>query len=82
MNVQEPAGMPAPKALAASDGNNGTNKRLSTKEAADLVGVSYWTLSSWRKKGKGPTFYQLSSRVVFYYATDVDQWLATKKGNK
>ena len=74
--MSEKAVMPAVEADVSK------GERLSTQEAADRIGVSYWTLSAWRKKQKGPTFYQLSSRVVFYYAADVDQWLSTKKGNK
>lgn len=58
-----------------------SKKKLSTKEAADVLGYSYHTLKKWRhgKKAwelglRGPKFKSVHGRV-FYTMDALDDWL-------
>lgn len=48
--------------------------KLSTKQAADHLGLSPWTLLKWRKLGRGPAFIRLGSRVRYDCAA-LDEYL-------
>ncbi len=50
---------------------------LTTKVAAELLGVARNTLAKWRVSGNGPAFVKLGSRA-FYRAQDLDAWLGTR----
>ena len=54
-------------------------ERLSTSEAADLIGVSARTLERLRERGLGPPYVRLTPRVVFYSRRDLDQWVAGRR---
>lgn len=55
------------------------NTRLTTKEAADLLGYSAATLKRWRhgaktwQPGLGPRFYTINGRV-FYRRDWIEDW--------
>ena len=53
-------------------------KRMTTQQAADHVGVSYWTLVNWRKLEKGPTFRKICGKVR-YDIEDLNSFLEASK---
>lgn len=48
---------------------------LSTKEAADYLGLNENTLRYWRHVGDGPKSFRLGKKLVHYLQDDLDQWL-------
>lgn len=48
---------------------------LTTREVAEMAGVSDRTVETWRARGTGPRFHTLSNRAVVYARADVEQWL-------
>jgi len=46
---------------------------LSSKQAADLIGISASTLAKLRLSGEGPDYLKLGKRV-FYRPNDLDVW--------
>ena len=54
--------------------------RLSTKQAAEYIGISEPTLRWWRHRGdRGPRSYALSARNVVYDLADLDAWADQRK---
>ncbi len=51
--------------------------RLSARDAATYVGLSYRTLSNHRVHGTGPKF--VKHGVIFYFKEDLDSWLSSGK---
>ena len=52
--------------------------KLSTPEAARVVGLSPATLASLRTRGGGPPYLKIDSRVV-YDPTDLEAWLDERR---
>lgn len=52
------------------------NRPISTKEAAEILDMSFMTLEAYRVRGGGPRFFQ-PSRRVWYSEVDVLRWLAS-----
>jgi predicted DNA-binding transcriptional regulator AlpA len=52
---------------------------LKEREVAKLLKVSPRTLQSWRLKGYGPPYRQISSRCIRYDQDDVSRYLASTK---
>jgi excisionase family DNA binding protein len=46
---------------------------MTTKEAAEFIGVSPTTLNAWRMKKTGPPYVRIGA-LVRYRAEDIDQW--------
>ena len=55
------------------------DQRLTSVEAAKIIGVSVCTLRNWRHQRKGPTFYQISRSLIFYARSDVNHWLTNRR---
>jgi predicted DNA-binding transcriptional regulator AlpA len=53
-------------------------KLLSTKELAEYLGITEWTLAHYRMDGTGPEYIKLG-HVVRYKINDVEKWLEAKK---
>ena len=51
---------------------------LSTREAADYLGLSSRTLDRYRVSGEGPVFHRFGGRVR-YLRADLDAWAATRR---
>jgi predicted DNA-binding transcriptional regulator AlpA len=53
---------------------------LTEREAADLIGVSKFTLESWRYAHRGPRYFNLGDRngTLRYSRADLDAWLASR----
>ena len=51
------------------------DRTLTSREAAELLGVKVQTLSKWRCYGSGPAFLKYGHRTVRYRESDVLQWL-------
>lgn len=51
---------------------------LTTKEAAELLGIRPNTLEHWRSKGKGPTFERVGS-AIRYRLSDIELWLTANR---
>jgi hypothetical protein len=53
------------------------------EEAAHILGVRKGTLTSWRRKGKGPKYLAIRRQVlypnIFYPATEVDKYLKERE---
>ncbi len=48
---------------------------MSSKQLADLMGVSLITLSRWRSGGKGPPFVRLGATRVAYPVRAYREWV-------
>ena len=59
-----------------------TQKLLSPKELADMIGVTVRTLQMWRMFGEGPDYKRLNGRLIRYHIDDVNAYLrrTTKRG--
>jgi excisionase family DNA binding protein len=49
--------------------------KLTTREAAEYLGLAANTLEIWRLKGRGPRFLKLG-RPVRYAKSDLDEWVS------
>ena len=70
--------MPHPHAssdvgLKQSFTSSGPNRTLTDVEVAERLGVSRFTVRSWRLKGVGPKFLKMG-RAVRYRSQDVDEY--------
>lgn len=52
----------------------------STKNLAELLGVTPQTVSNWRRAGEGPKWTRLGEKVVRYRKEDVEEFLAQGEG--
>ncbi len=52
---------------------------LSTKQAAEFLGISRRTLEKFRMTGGGPRYVAISGRCVRYDPADLEAWLDSKK---
>lgn len=59
--------------LKQSSTTPGSNRILTDVEVANRLGVSRFTVRSWRLKGVGPRFLKMS-RAVRYRSQDVDEY--------
>jgi predicted site-specific integrase-resolvase len=50
------------------------HEMLSDTEVAAILGLSVWTLRSWRCKGRGPQFIRVSNRCK-YFARALSQYV-------
>lgn len=57
---------------------NSIRRRLSTKEAAEYMGISERTLEKYRVAGGGPPYMKIFNRVV-YDTKDLDDWMESKR---
>jgi predicted DNA-binding transcriptional regulator AlpA len=48
---------------------------LDTEQLAEQIPVTADTLRYWRHRGKGPRYFKLGGKKVFYRQEDVDAWL-------
>jgi hypothetical protein len=51
-------------------------KMISTKEAAEMMGVKPPTLRDWRCQKKGPSFFRYSPSLVVYDEEDIKRFMA------
>ena len=51
---------------------------LNERDAAQYLGLSPNTLSTWRSRGGGPPFLRYSSRCIRYRTVDLDEWVAAR----
>jgi predicted DNA-binding transcriptional regulator AlpA len=54
---------------------------LDTDQLAELIRVSPDTCRYWRHIGKGPKYFKMGGRKVYYRQEDVDAWLEEQYGN-
>ena len=57
---------------------NGERHYLSTREAAEYLGLSARTLDRYRVSGEGPVFHRFGGRVR-YTRADLDAWAAKRR---
>ena len=57
---------------------NDAAKYLSTREAAEYLGLSARTLDRYRVSGEGPVFHRFGGRVR-YTREDLDVWAAARR---
>lgn len=58
-----------------------TTDLLTTREVAELAGVTDRTVETWRARGTGPRFHALPNRAVVYERGDVESWLKDFRPN-
>ncbi len=51
---------------------------LTTKEAAEYLGVTPRCAEAWRVRGGGPPFVRISARAVRYRLSDLNHWIAQR----
>lgn len=56
-----------------------TDMKFNTDEAAVYLGVKPRTLEVWRGERKGPKYYTPTSKLVFYFQSDLDKWIKSEK---
>ncbi len=61
-----------------TDGSSGAMDALNEAESAAFLGVSRWTLASWRTRGGGPHYIKACRRVV-YDRADLIAWRNERK---
>lgn len=54
-------------------------KMISTKKAAEMLGVEAATLRSWRCSKTGPPFSRLTARSVMYDEADILRYVAERR---
>lgn len=54
---------------------------LTTREVAEMAGVTARTVETWRARGTGPRFHVLSNRAVVYERGEVERWLEDFRPN-
>lgn len=54
-------------------------KLLTTKEAAERLGLNENTLAHWRRLGKGPPWVRVESRTVRYPEEKLTRWIERRK---
>ncbi len=54
-------------------------KLLSTRQAAELIGVKPGTLRAWRCARTGPNFVALTARSVKYPLEDIQRYVAERR---
>jgi len=50
---------------------------LTSRQVADALGLSPWTLYLWRKKHRGPQFVRLGPRMLRYPRRTLESWVAS-----
>ncbi|NCC41423.1 MAG: DNA-binding protein [Gammaproteobacteria bacterium] len=53
-------------------------KLLSTKEAADRLGLASGTLENWRLSGKGPPWHKPVGKI-YYLESELLEWVKNEK---
>lgn len=54
-------------------------KILSSKEVAELLGLTSAALTQMRYLGRGPNYVRLSNQRIRYRMSDVDAWLQSRR---
>lgn len=62
----------------ANEQNQPPREFLTSRQLAELLGISESTAILWRMQGKGPAFIKVG-RSVRYDRADVDAWLASNR---
>lgn len=55
-----------------------SQRLLSERDAANVLGLSPRTLQDYRLDGNGPPFVRVSPRTIRYSAADLSDWLAER----
>jgi hypothetical protein len=55
--------------------NPNTDAMLTTYQVADLLGISYYTVTTWRRRGLGPPYIRFSRTVLRYPRASFDRFL-------
>lgn len=59
----------------------GTSQRLTLRQAAEFLGISYQTLRNWRSEGRPtPPSYQIGAKVVYRLA-DLESWMEARRAH-
>jgi len=52
-------------------------KKLRSKEAAEIIGIAPGTLANLRCRNRGPRYYRQGRRIV-YFISDIKMWMKIK----
>jgi phage terminase Nu1 subunit (DNA packaging protein) len=69
--------------VTMSDKIRPVEDRLTTEQAARIMGVTPQTMQNWREQGKGPVYTQLGGKggKVFYYKEDLISWERSQRSD-
>lgn len=56
-----------------------TPEKMTTREAAEYIGVTPGTLSVWRSVGRHDVPYRKIGTKVVYFKKELDEWLESRK---
>lgn len=54
---------------------------LSTRDVADLLGVSARTVEDWRALSVGPPYIRMGTRTVRYRSDSLEEWIASRQSD-
>jgi predicted DNA-binding transcriptional regulator AlpA len=57
--------------------NNDPRQRLRASKAAEYLNLSRSTLAKWRMRNEGPPFHRCGPRLIYYFRSEIDAWLAS-----
>jgi predicted DNA-binding transcriptional regulator AlpA len=57
--------------------NNDPRERLWASKAAEYLRLSRSTLAKWRMRNEGPPFHRCGPRLIYYFRSEIDAWLAS-----
>lgn len=57
-------------------------RRMRSREAAEYLGLTEYTLARFRRESGGPPFIKIGERGVVYDTADLDAWLEKNKIEK
>jgi predicted DNA-binding transcriptional regulator AlpA len=55
---------------------------ISTRDLGRLLGVEPSTLAAWRRRGSGPTWYQIEGHLIRYDKAEVLTWIGSQANSK
>lgn len=76
MNTQNEQAMNKDYSFSPEPSNN---PKMRSREAARYLGIGYSTLKVWRAQGIGPSYEQLGERKIFYYKSDLDEFMRKRR---
>ncbi|UBV14992.1 helix-turn-helix transcriptional regulator [Mycolicibacterium fortuitum] len=53
-----------------------TTDIITTRDVAQMAGVTERTVQQWRARGTGPTFTRIGATYVVYDRAEVERWIA------
>lgn len=59
-----------------------SDTKYNTEEAAGYLGCKVRTLENWRNENIGPRYFKPTGKLIYYFQSDLDQWIRSEGGMK